>query len=179
MSNKLRKFFPTTAEDGVLIGFIVLAALVIFTVWLPKWQHGHANAEITLPKTLSGGFTLVDGTTKDPRAAQMVSGMAQLDSSLASAQSVASKTAMYLDQAKHDQLIVQVVRAGGESPMLEPPSSGTYAKVGNDTCFSQQGQGGAESICVGSATDLTAQVTGSGDAATVAKHLDEVLKGLN
>ncbi|BBH17848.1 hypothetical protein Back2_21350 [Nocardioides baekrokdamisoli] len=160
------------AENGLTLGLIGLAVLVIFAVALPRWTHHQDFKAIKLPATIDGGYTLVDASVS-PQLKQVLS---QLSDSASKAEGVGATSALYKSAA--DTFAVTAVRKGSSTaPMMVPLSAiGTYSKVGDDTCFQASSQSSPYTACFRSSAELTVEVTSSAAPADLAKHLDEIWK---
>jgi len=151
-------------ENGLIIGIVVLAIVVIFAVGLPRWHKHAVNGSVSLPATLSGGFTR----------------NAQADQQIAASVSSAKRTlgagtdmALYLGAPSsqgQQEIIVEATRLPGQA-LLE--AGMTYDRVGNSNCASETSSQGAEAICIRTNNDLTVQVTAA-DTTTASKYADEV-----
>ena len=122
-----------------------------------------SNATLTLPSTLSGGFTR--NATID----------AQLKTSVSSAvATLGAGTDMALYTSGTNRVLVEATRVGGGATL----SAGmTYAKVGADVCASTSTTSGSEAICTRTAGALMIEVTAT-DQTTAAKYTDEVYKAI-
>lgn len=160
------------AENGILFGLVGLALLVVFAIALPRWTHHEDFKKIALPASIDGGYTLVDAA----QAPQLQQVLATLSDSASKAADVSATTALY--KSGTDSFAVTAVRKGAStSPMMVPLSDvGTYAKVGEDTCFTSSSQSSPYVACYRSSAELTMEVTSNIAAPELAKHLDDIWK---
>ncbi|BBH18530.1 hypothetical protein Back2_28170 [Nocardioides baekrokdamisoli] len=122
-----------------------------------------SSAALTLPGTLSGGFTR--NTTVDT----------QIKPSLTSAQTtLGAGTDMALYASGTKQVLVEATRIGGGATLT---AGMTYAKVGDAICSSSTSTSGSEAICTRTSGALTVKVTAT-DQATAAKYVDEIYKAV-
>lgn len=159
-------------ENGLTLGLIGLAVLVVFAIALPRWTHHQDFKAIKLPGSIDGGYTLVDATVS-PQLQQVLT---QLSDSASKAEGVSATSALY--KAATDTFAVTAVRKGAAtSPMMVPLSTlGSYSKVGDDTCFQSSSQSSAYTACYRSSAELTIEVTSSAAPDALAKHLDDIWK---
>lgn len=159
-------------ENGLTLGLVGLAVLVVFAIALPRWTHHQDFKAIKLPGTIDGGYTLVDASVS-PQLQQVLT---QLSDSASKAEDTSATSALYKSTA--DTFAVTAVRKGSAtSPMMVPLSDlGTYSKVGEDTCFQSSSQSSPYTACYRSSAEFTIQVTSSATPAVLAKHLDDIWK---
>lgn len=155
-------------ENGLTLGLIGLAVLVVFAIGLPRWTYDNSSKRaIDLPQSLSGNYTAV---TQAEVSANKVAG------EISAATGASAATRIYSGAGQQNVLVVNAVRAPGAAAL--PITGSDVSKVGVDVCFSMQlaGQSGPipVAVCRRSGPDLTVQVTSNVDAATAAKYADEL-----
>ena len=162
-------------ENGLTLGLVGLAVLVVFAIGLPRWTHHQDFKAIKLPGSIDGGYALVD-TAASPQLQQVLS---QLSDSASKAADVSATSALY--KSATDTFAVTAVRKGAATaPMMVPLSSlGAYSKVGDDTCFQSSSQSSPYTACYRSSAELTIEVTSSATPADLAKHLDAIWKKIS
>jgi hypothetical protein len=195
--------------NGIAIGAVVLALLVVFAVFLPKavGNDQASSGQIPLPATLPGGLQAADQTeawknspsVKGQEAevvAEVKSELAFGKSALAKTSKVAFGNRIYLKSDGQSVYFVQVFRSAGgafspgeisdPSKLQQGSSVQQLTKVGNSVCIvngtvASPGQVQPnETQCQRSEGDLTVQVTAPSVAASdVAKVADAVFDKVN
>lgn len=168
-------------ENGLTLGLISLAALVVFAIALPRWTHHQDTKAIVFPASVSG-MTQVTATNT-PAAATTLDSFATLDRSTTAALDAASNSVIYANQQTGQSLIVRAIRKPGGLILL-PQAVGTVSKVGSDECLSttgtdQSGQPSSSALCVRSVGTLTLQVVGGGTPDAIDANLNDIWKKIS
>jgi hypothetical protein len=188
-------------ENGLIIGLIVLALVVVFAVGLVRWHKGAQGAAVHLPDTLSGGFAALDDQSAyagySPSAAasgQSAPTSAQIIGQVQKLQTTAAQGLANLPDAASERIYGTVsgqgltglieaaaFRSGGGplTPGNLGYASGTVTKFGDVYCSAEASQSGTDTTCQRAEENLTVQVYSPSLAgAQLAPYADEVYKDL-
>lgn len=195
-------------ENGVAVGVIILALVVVFAVGLPRWHKHDQSAALTLPDTLSGGYRAVDQLSfaKLPADQQKQTSQAQFDQSiatlkksattentqLANAFGIAVTSREYVSPDFQSEIQTTAYRGPGGifgtgGNLVDSSTGGagtaTLTRVGDAVCYSDPGnaqqQVGPQAECQRTSGNLTVQVQASdGKVDTASKYVDEVYNGI-
>lgn len=190
-TNKEQSFI---AENGITLGIIGLALLVVLGVGLPRWvgdSESGSGAKITLPETLPGGLNPADQKSSYDLAVIKKQGASedQLDTfikqSAASAKtedrnvskalgfSMASRT--YISKDMKKSVLVRAFAGDGSAYY----GGGEVSNVRDNVCYSSADQqsGQTQATCSHATEDVTVQATATSKK-EAAKYADQIFKKL-
>lgn len=195
-------------ENGVIIGVILLAILFAFVVGLNRLHKHDVGEGITLPDSLSGGYTAIDQLSfaSLPAAQQKETQQAQFDQSidtlkksattentaLTNAFGIAVTSREYISSNFQSEVQATAYRGpggifGNGQNLADPTTGGagtaSMQRVGDTICYVDAGntqtQTSPQAECQRTSDNLTVQVRSSdGKAATASKYADEVYDGI-
>ncbi|MGH3350561.1 MAG: hypothetical protein ACRDPS_07820 [Nocardioides sp.] len=190
-TNKEQSFI---AENGITLGIIGLALLVVLGVGLPRWvgdSDSHSGAKITLPETLSGELNPADKKSSYDLAVIKKQGASEGDldtfikQNAASSKtedrnvsdalgfSMASRTYITKDMKK--SVLIRAFAGDGSAYY----GGGEVSKVRDNICYSSSDQqtGQTQATCSHASEDVTVQATAMSKK-DAAKYADEIFEKL-